>query len=132
MFQDSLYQSDTLDTLAYVDNAYFMAHNLPQWTLADRLRKIRRDRHLTQEEVAAALDIKPVTWSAWEAGRTRPHDVVELATRIELTYGVPAAWTLGVLSPPNATNPIGIPVQRAPGQNHGRRWDDMHFAAAVL
>jgi transcriptional regulator with XRE-family HTH domain len=72
--------------------------DVPQWTLADRLRKIRRDRHLTQEQMANAVGVKPVTWSAWEAGRTRPHDVVELAGAIEERFGVPAAWTLGVLS----------------------------------
>lgn len=93
-----------------------MAHNflgIPQWTLADRLRKIRRDRHLTQEQMADALGIKAVTWSAWESGRTRPHDVVELAGHIERVFGVPAAWTLGVLtSPPTNTSGDGIPAQR--------------------
>lgn len=105
-----------------------MAHNLPQWTLADRLRKIRRDRHLTQDQIAAQLGVKPVTWAAWEAGRTRPHDVVELAGLIERTYGVPAAWTLGVLSPPDSsnTNPVGIPVQP-----RRRASDYMGFAAAL-
>jgi transcriptional regulator with XRE-family HTH domain len=72
--------------------------DVPQWTLADRLRKIRRDRHLTQEQIARELGVKGVTWSAWEAGRTRPHDVVELAGLIEQRFGVPAAWTLGVLN----------------------------------
>lgn len=76
-----------------------MAQNaaIPSWTFADRIRKIRRDRHLTQEQMAQALDVKAVTLSAWEAGRTRPHDVVELAGVIERKFGVPAAWTLGVL-----------------------------------
>lgn len=70
---------------------------LPQWSLADRLRKIRRDRHLTQEEIAHSLGIKSVTWSSWEAGRNRPEDVLQLAQAIEEVYDVPAAWTLGVL-----------------------------------
>jgi transcriptional regulator with XRE-family HTH domain len=117
-----------------------MAHNaspggLPVWSLSDRLRKIRRDRHLTQDEFAQALGVKREALSAWEAGRTRPHDVVELAVIIENTYGIPASWTLGVLSGPDqsATNPMGIPVQRpgGGGPNHGRRWTDMAFAAVL-
>lgn len=74
-----------------------VVRNIPEWTLADRLRKIRRDRHLTQEEMAARLGTKAVTLSAWEEGRNRPKDVVELAHTIERELGVPAAWTLGVL-----------------------------------
>ena len=121
-----------------------MAHNassLPQWTLADRLRKIRRDRHMTQDEFADVLGVKAVTLSAWEAGRTRPHDVVELAGEIERRFGVPAAWTLGVLTTPGAlTNGAeGIPAQRRtglppvpPSNHYGRRWNDGMFAVATL
>lgn len=91
-----------------------MAHDasVPQWSLSDRLRKIRRDRHLTQEQIAHTLGVNPPTWSAWESGRTRPHDVVELASAIERAYGVPAAWVLGVLG--------DVPAQR----NYGRRATD--------
>lgn len=123
-----------------------MTHNLsgvPSWSLCDRLRKVRRDRHLTQEQMAAALGVKAVTWSSWESGRTRPHDVVGLASSIELRFGVPAAWVLGVLtSPPTQTGEI--PAQRANGlppvppqrreRMWGRRRDDgvMSYAAAIL
>lgn len=107
-----------------------MAHNesqrgIPEWTLADRLRKIRRDRRMTQDAMAAALGVKPVTWSAWESGRTRPHDVVELAARIEIVFRVSAAWTLGVLRPPVS--------ETAPPVAYARRWDDarqVEFSAA--
>lgn len=75
-----------------------VAGTLPEWTLADRLRKIRRDRHLTQEQMAQALGIKAVTWAAWESGRNRPEDVVQLANAIERELGIPAAWTLGILA----------------------------------
>src|SRR5690349_9007322 len=105
------------------------SHNgVPQWSLSDRLRKIRRDRGLTQEQIAQDLSINPPTWSAWESGRTRPHDVVGLAVAIENKYGVPASWTLGVLTAPDQsmTNPVGIPAQRPSGEggNYGRRWND--------
>lgn len=93
--------------------------SVPEWNLADRLRKIRRDRHLTQEQIAVELGYKAVTWSAWEADRTHPHDVLDLAVRIERRYGVPAAWTLGVLG--------GVDRRRGPvpeQRNLRRRWTD--------
>lgn len=110
-----------------------MAHNasqIPSWTLADRLRKIRRDRHLTQDQMAREIGVKAVTWAAWEAGRTRPQDVVELAELIEARFGVPAAWTLGVLAPP-------VPEPRKASGNGTvawgrRRFDHLVTAAAVL
>lgn len=95
-----------------------MAHNLPEWSLADRLRKVRRDHGLTQDQMAEALGIKPVTWSAWEAGRTRPHDVVALATAIEHEFDVPAAWTLGVLHGRRASDAV-VPHH---ARVTGRQW----------
>jgi transcriptional regulator with XRE-family HTH domain len=97
--------------------------NLPEWSLADRLRKIRRDRHMTQDEMAHRLGIKPVTYSAWEAGRNRPEDVVQLASLIESRFGVPAAWTLGVL-PGSHDQLVGAEVK------WGRRSTDLAFSAA--
>jgi transcriptional regulator with XRE-family HTH domain len=119
---------------------------VPTWTLSDRLRKIRRDRHLTQEQMARSLDVQPATWAAWESGRTRPQDVIELAGQIEKRFGVPAAWTLGVLSSPRtetgeiaATQRNGLPPVPKPrerggkhSENYGRRWNDVMFTAAAL
>jgi transcriptional regulator with XRE-family HTH domain len=93
---------------------------LPEWTLADRLRKIRRDRHLTQQEIAGELGIKSVTWAAWESGRNRPEDVLQVAVAIERRYGVPAAWTLGVLHTQDRRS-----QQATPEQRQRRRWTDM-------
>ena len=101
-----------------------MTHNtpsVPEWSMADRLRKIRRDRHMTQEQIANELAVKPVTWSSWEAGRTHPHDVLGLAVAIERRFGVPAAWTLGILG--------GVERRQgntpAPEPRPRRRWTDM-------
>jgi len=82
-----------------------MSHNesptwVPRWTLADRLRKIRRDSHLTQDDFAHVLGIKPTTYAAWEAGRNEPERILELASRIEDTFDVPAAWILGLMDRP--------------------------------
>jgi transcriptional regulator with XRE-family HTH domain len=93
--------------------------DVPEWTLADRLRKIRRDRHLTQEAIAKELGINAVTWSSWESGRNRPSDVLELAVTIERRYGVPAAWTLGVLN-----TSFDRRQREVPNPRQRRRWTD--------
>ena len=80
----------------------------PEWTIADRLRRIRRDTGLTQETFADRLGIGVQRYSAWESGRNHPpaEDYVELAKRIEESFGVAAEWTLG-LERPNAPRPDG-------------------------
>lgn len=90
--------------------------HVPEWQLSDRLRKIRRDRGLKQDEIARELGITAQAWSAWEAGRNRPKDVVSLAAQIERRYGVPASWTLGVLNVERRQQ--NIPTQQR------RRWTD--------
>lgn len=95
----------------------------PQWNLGDRLRKIRRDRHLTQEEFAHEIGATAVALAAWESGRTRPRDVIALAATIERRYGVPAAWTLGVLQSFDRRQ------QNLP-QQQNRRWTDYQFPKA--
>lgn len=103
-----------------------MTHNssgsLPEWTLADRLRKIRRDRHMTQEQIATELGIKAVTWSSWESDRTHPADVLGLAVNIERRFGVPAAWTLGILGTVERRGQGGPPA--AEHRSFRRRWTD--------
>ncbi len=70
---------------------------LPTWTLADRLRKIRRDvLRIEQRDMADRLGMGAQAYSAWESGRSRPRDVVAVARRIEMLTGVPAGWTLGL------------------------------------
>jgi transcriptional regulator with XRE-family HTH domain len=69
---------------------------IPEWTLADRLRKARLSVKLGQREFAAALGVSAPTYSQWEAGNARPRDLVAIAKRIEMLTRVPAAWLLGV------------------------------------
>jgi transcriptional regulator with XRE-family HTH domain len=103
-----------------------MTHNqssgVPEWNLADRLRKVRRDRGLTQDQIARELGIKAVTWSSWEADRTHPADVIGLAVSIERRFGVPSSWTLGILGGVDrrSSEQGGAPEQRL----HRRRWSD--------
>ena len=65
------------------------------------------------------ITLKPVTFSAWEAGRSRPHDITEIAQTIERVFGVPAAWTLGVLEPAPERRRSEVPEPR-----FRRRWTD--------
>lgn len=68
---------------------------IPVWTWADRLRKVRRDANLTQEEFATNIGVTRQAFAAWEAGRSIPGDVAGVAVRLERATGVPRAWFLG-------------------------------------
>lgn len=79
---------------------------IPEWTLADRLRKARLKSGLTQEEFAERLGVKAAAYSHWEAGRNTPRNLVALAQRIEMLTRIPAAWMLGLMdSVPNNDGP---------------------------
>lgn len=74
---------------------------VPRFELCDRLRRIRRDRGMSQAEFAALLDVRDRTYSAWESGKNTPSgsQMIATAKRIELAVGVPAWWTLGLGAP---------------------------------
>lgn len=67
---------------------------VPEWTFAERLRKVRRDLKWTQDKMADLLDVKRSTYEAWETGRNKP-DVAELAERLETITGVSRLWFVG-------------------------------------
>lgn len=70
---------------------------LPQWTFADRMRKIRRDvLGVEQAELAEKLGVTRQAYAAWEAGRNEPRSILAIAKKVELMSGVPAAWVLGI------------------------------------
>ncbi|OZF33354.1 hypothetical protein CH296_11030 [Rhodococcus sp. 14-2496-1d] len=71
----------------------------PEFDFADRLRKIRRSvAGLTQAEMADELGVSQKAYSAWEAGRNTPTNLVAIAKRAEMRWRgrVTAAWILGV------------------------------------
>jgi len=76
-------------------NIVEMSLHIPQWTFADRLRKVRRDRKLTIDQMAETLKVGVKAYGAWEAGRNTPSDIANLAVRLERVTGVPRAWFLG-------------------------------------
>lgn len=68
----------------------------PPWTFGDRLRKVRRSRHLSQREFARLLSESEKSIANWEGDVSRPRDVVSLSRKVQDTYGVPAEWLLGI------------------------------------
>lgn len=84
------------------------------WTFGDRIRKIRRAVNASQGDFAAALGETRESLSTWESGRVaQPRNVVAIAKRIELAYGVPATWTLGLET--KRPGPSGPGLSKLPG-----------------
>lgn len=94
-------------------------YQVPEWDFSDRLRKIRRQvAHLTQEQMAAELGTGQRAYSSWEAGRSKPDDIVAIAKRIALRWRIPATWTLGLDDgPPPPPPPDGGDALPKPGGN---------------
>jgi DNA-binding XRE family transcriptional regulator len=69
---------------------------IPEWTLADRLRKSRQEVALDQRAFAEQLGVTSSAYAQWEAGRAIPRDVVAIAKRVQSRTGVDALWLLGL------------------------------------
>ena len=65
------------------------------WTFGDRLRKVRRDQRITQQQLASLLGVTAASIDAWEADRNKPRDLVGTAQRVEDRFGLPHGWMLG-------------------------------------
>jgi DNA-binding XRE family transcriptional regulator len=99
-------------------------YRIPQWDFSDRLRKIRREvAHLTQQQMATELGASQRAYAAWETGRTKPDDIVAVAKRIALRWGIPPTWTLGLDDGPNGGGAPAAPIPSdespLPGLNRG-------------
>ncbi|WP_370246340.1 helix-turn-helix domain-containing protein [Jiangella sp. DSM 45060] len=82
---------------------------IPEWTLADRLRKVRLTTGLQQRDFAERLQVTASAYAQWEAGNTKPRDIVTVARRIEMLTGVPATWILGLYTEtPRPDGPAGV------------------------
>jgi transcriptional regulator with XRE-family HTH domain len=77
---------------------------LPDVSIGDRLRIVRRRKRRTQDEMAEALGVKKTTYSAWESGRNTPShkEVQEIARRLYALDRVPQWWTLGANDEPRS------------------------------
>lgn len=69
---------------------------VPQWTFADRLRKARQIASKDQRSFAAELGCTASAYAQWEAGNSRPRDIVFVAQQVETLTQIPASWMLGV------------------------------------
>ena len=70
---------------------------IPQWTFADRMRKVRAETGLSQGDFSARIGVKSSTYATYETGRNEPRfkDVFGLAKRVEKLTGVSASWLIG-------------------------------------
>ena len=75
-------------------NVSLMPNRIPQWTFAERVRKVRRDLGMRKEDFADLIGVRLSTYGAWETGRNTP-DLTEVAPVLERTTGVPRTWFLG-------------------------------------
>lgn len=87
---------------------------VPEWTFGDRLRKVRREKKVTQDQAAQALNVSPPQIAAWETGNNMPRDIVAIAKRCQLAWDVPAEWMLG-LEVESSPTPEPDPGQSARG-----------------
>lgn len=71
---------------------------VPEWTIADRLRKAREVSELEQEQFAAEIGVSRGTISNYEKGKVSPRLIVLRAWA--LRCGVDLAWLVTGTVPP--------------------------------
>lgn len=92
----------------------------PTIGFAARLRLVRLDyadrtgQKLNQGAFAELLGVKPGTYASWEAGNTKPEDLIGTARRIFDLTGADPAWLLDVAddAPRDPNGPSGLAVSR--------------------
>lgn len=89
---------------------------IPEWTFGDRLRKVRRERKLSQATTAQMLGVAETQIASWETAGNNPRDLVTVAKKCQMAFGVPVEWMLGLDAPtlPTPTPPDGGADQGAP------------------
>lgn len=105
---------------------------IPKIKLGDRIRIIRRDMDLTQEEFVAGLseylpNVKAKAFGAWEAGRNEPPNKDEVCVALERYTGAPKEWFMGWLDA-SPTGP-GSVTERYRTSHKSQNWDGNVFDA---
>lgn len=82
-----------------------------EWTLAERIRKVRTLFDMEQPEFGALFGVTEKAISTWETGRNQPRHLVKFAQEVERLaaergYDVPWSWLLT----PTAHNPRYVNV----------------------
>jgi transcriptional regulator with XRE-family HTH domain len=101
------------------DNVIILRHR-PTIRFRDRLRLVRLDysdrtgRKLNQGQFAELIGVKPGTYASWEAGNTKPEDLIATARHIFEVTGADPAWLLDVAddAPQGPKGPPGVGVPR--------------------
>lgn len=71
--------------------------------LQERLKKLRKERGMTQLDLAKALDVSGGTVAMWETGKRRPQfDTLE---KISELFGCSLGYVLGTTDDPTAVKP---------------------------
>lgn len=66
----------------------------PEWTLGERIRKVRRELSMTQEKFASLIGVGDRALASWEIDKRKPEDLIKIARTIEKKTGYPASWIL--------------------------------------
>ena len=112
------------------ENVHYLPGQAPKWTTGERLRKIRRDRSMTQAQFAEMLQVTESAYEAWESGRNSHRDLPSLAEQIEMLTGVPRAWLLGWMDGP--TGPSGGESGRRDSNSQHSAWNVDSSEAHVI
>lgn len=92
---------------------------IPQWTFAERARKVRREMGWTQQGMADALNVGLKAYSAWESGSNTPKNVLDIAISMEQITGVPKQWFIGWIdeTPPGGGKLLELDSNQQPAGN---------------
>lgn len=66
--------------------------------MGDRLQELRKDHHLTQQDLAEKLSVSPFTVSSYECNRSDPDD--ETKVKIALLFRISVDYLLGLTDEP--------------------------------
>lgn len=80
----------------------------PEWTLGERIRKVRREVKMKQEDFATLIGVGSKALASWELDNRKPEDLLRVARSIEKRTGFPAAWVLLGDDPMNAPEPPAL------------------------
>lgn len=86
-----------------------MPTNPPRVTFGDRLRRVRLNTGLTQDQFAVTIGVSGAAIGKWELQQEDPRNAQMIANAVQAVHGVPACWLLcGVCQ----DDPPEIPEQR--------------------
>jgi transcriptional regulator with XRE-family HTH domain len=95
----------------------------PEWTFADRCRRVRIEMRLSQIQMAQLLGVAAPAYSAYESGRNMPRDPIGFAQTMYQHTGVAVWWMLGI-------DPDTLPARRRARKDSNLRPRDYQVAGS--